>query len=555
MAQTLRFAAMGANSAKSDSLVDVAGSIAIYSLKGAQGNSGVILSQYFRGVAEYIGSRKRLYVEDVPGTFLAGSNFAYKAVKEPREGTILTVLREIAENAQKSMNRRRSLSQLIESAVEQGKITLIATKTKLKTLSDADVVDAGGQGFVHFMEGIHHLINKGEIEGKIPIETNDEAMPKMIEEHSRFRYCSEFLIKGWNFDLDTIKNRLENDGDSLIVASTALGGESYLRIHIHTDSPDNVEKLASSLGTLEKRKIEDMSAQNKSLMKWLSRPKKSSVQTVKIVTDSTSDLPAELAAIYDVEVVPLKVAFGTETYLDGVTLDNHSFYDKLSYSAITPKTSQPAPIDFTSRYMEILDRTDNQQILSIHLSTKLSGTFNSSTNAAKEFGKTVVSYDSGTISLGLSLMVLAAAEMARDGAKLDQIIKRLDYFRKNQGLVFTLENLEYVIKGGRIGKARGFVGNLLGLKPVLSLVKGDVIAVAKVRGEERVLDKIVSLLPKENDNMHWAVAHANCPYKVDLATGILRERFGAHDILTGEIGPTVGTHTGPGTWGIFYMKG
>ncbi|HBC46080.1 MAG TPA: hypothetical protein DCZ43_03440 [candidate division Zixibacteria bacterium] len=554
MSQTLRSAALGANSAKSNSLADVADSIAIYSLRGAQGNSGVILSQYFKGVAEYIGNRKRLYVEDIAGTFAAGADSAYRSVKEPREGTILTVLREIAEHAEEIKGKRKSISQMIESAIERGKQTLANTKHKLKALSDADVVDAGGLGFVHFMEGIHYLIKKGEFEKDESLESFEQNLPERIEKYTRYRYCSEFLVKGWDYDVDAIRRNLENSGDSLIVAGTAFGQDSYLRIHIHTDHPDDVEALARSIGVLEKRKVEDMMAQNEAMRSWRARYRQTVPKTIRIVTDSTCDLPPEIAAFHDIEIVPLKVAFGSETYRDGVDLDSYSFYEKLSdQSNALPKTSQPSPSEFKERYAEMLERGDCHQILSLHLSSMLSGTINSATSGAK--GQKVVCFDSGTVSLGLGLMAIAASEMAREGKSLKDIIACLEERKKDQGLYFTLGTLEYLIKGGRVGKARGYLGRLLGLKPILALQNGEVLPVARVRSQEAALEKIISYLPGDGYGYRWAVGHTKCPQQIELITEILRERFGAIDVLAGEIGPTVGTHIGPGALGIFFMKG
>jgi hypothetical protein len=553
MSMTLRSAAVGANSARSDSLPDVADAIALYSLRGAQGNSGVILSQYFKGVAESVKGRNRLYTNDLAETFRAGSDCAYCAVREPREGTILTVLREIAAHAEKS-TARHSMSHFLEGSLSRGRQALESTKHKIKELSDANVVDAGGQGFINFMEGIVHLIKRGEIKGENLALDSETDVPSAIEEHSAFRYCSEFLVKGLQFDIDSVRQRLEGQGDSLIVASASLGSDSYLRIHIHTDTPATVECLAASLGTLEKRKIDDMHAQNRSMRRWRTLFKRNAPKTIRIVTDSTCDLPAALAAFYGIEIIPLKVSFGDQSFLDGVDLDNFSFYRMLRELPVTPKTSQPSPGDFSQRYREILGRGDCQEVLSIHISSKLSGTYNSSRTAAGEFDQKVISFDSGTASLGMALMTIEAAEMARDGEKMDTILKRLEEIKKDQGLIFTVGTLDYLIKGGRIGRARGIVGKLLNMRPVLSLVDGEVIPVAKVRGD-KVLDKIMSLLPDDGPGYRWALGHADCPSQIELLTAILKERFAVEDVLTGEIGPTVGTHAGPGCWGVFFMKG
>ena len=141
------------------------------------------------------------------------------------------------------------------------------------------------------------------------------------------------------------------------------------------------------------------------------------------------------------------------------------------------------------------------------------------------------------------------------GKSLKDILSRLEEMKKDQGLYFTLDTIEYLIKGGRVGKARGYIGQLFGLKPILALQDAEVRPVARVRSVEAALEKIISYLPKDGHEYRWAVGHTKCPRQIDLMTEILRERFGAIDVLAGEIGPTVGTHTGPGAWGIFYMKG
>jgi hypothetical protein len=422
-------------------------------------------------------------------------------------------------------------------------------------LCDAGVVDAGGQGFIHFLEGIYNLMKRGEVAREGIIAAEEKSLPDVVEEHSNYRFCSEFLVRGQAFDINAIRSRLETAGDSLIVACTAFGTESYLRIHIHTDDPAPIEKLASSVGTLEKRKVDDMKAQNTAMRKWRARFKRTSQKTIRIVTDSTCDLPAELAAFYDIEVVPLKVSFGEDTYLDGVDLDNQAFYRKLKESTQLPRTSQPSPGDLLTRYHEMFDRGDCQQILSIHVSSKLSGTYNSAVTAAREFGRDVIVFDSSSVSLGMGLLTIAASEMARNGDSINKITERLEALKKEQGLFFTLGSLDYLIKGGRVGKARGFVGKLLGLRPILTLRDGEIHPVAKVRGEENIIDKIISLLPPDGHGIRWAVAHAECPAQGAAMSKILRERYNSDEILAGEIGPTVGTHAGPGTWGVFYMKG
>jgi DAK2 domain fusion protein YloV len=285
MALTLQAAVAGADAAKSNNLQDVADSIALHSLRGARGNSGVIMSQYFKGIAEFVERKHKLSVDDVAAVFRAGANSAYSAISDPKEGTILTVITDIADHLHSTKGKIKNIPHLLEIAIKKGKISLNETTEKLKVLKDAGVVDAGAQGFVHFIEGISDFIKTGKIAKAPDIAMNIEQVPDVVEEHSKFRYCSEFLVKSDSFNSDEIKQKLSGDGDSLIVAVTSLAGQSYLRIHIHTDEPENVKQYASSLGMLENTKIDDMKAQNKSMRKWRFNLKKTSKKTIRIVTD------------------------------------------------------------------------------------------------------------------------------------------------------------------------------------------------------------------------------------------------------------------------------
>jgi len=556
MALTLQAAVAGADAAKSNNLQDVADSIALHSLRGARGNSGVIMSQYFKGIAEFVDRKKRLSVDDIAGIFSAGASSAYSAISDPKEGTILTVITDIADHLHSAKGKINNIPHLLELAVDKGRISLNETTDKLKVLKDAGVVDAGAQGFVHFIEGIADFIKTGKIVKPPAIDIDIEQVPDIVEEHSKFRYCSEFLVKSDSFNSDEIKHRLSGDGDSLIVAITSLAGQSYLRIHIHTDEPENVKKYASSLGVLENTKIDDMKAQNRSMRKWRFNLKKTSKKTIRIVTDSTSDLPKDLADFYDIEVVPLKVIFGSKVYKDGVDLDRATFYRLLRESPDFPTTSQPSPEEFTQTYNRIFNRGDADIILSIAVSSKLSGTLNSSIKGAEEFDKgKIVHFDSYSTSLGLGYMAVKAAEMAKNGDSIKKIIKRLEAFKKNSGFYFSLKSMEYLIKGGRVGKAKGFLGKILGLKPILILDDGEVKPFAKDRNDEKITQKILSLLPDDLSDYYVAVAHAADPSKLDPVINYLKNRMGSTNILIGELGPTVGAHIGPGSWGMFFMKG
>lgn len=281
-----------------------------------------------------------------------------------------------------------------------------------------------------------------------------------------------------------------------------------------------------------------------------------SMSIIRIVTDSTSDIPIGLREALGIEMVPLKVHFGEETFLDSVTIDSESFYRKLSKASVMPMTSQPSPADFMEVY-ERLSLEPDTRILSIHLASALSGTFQSA-NLAKSMleGKAAITmFDSRTASYGIGLLVVAAAKAAGEGRSMDDILRLLEEMRSQMSLYFLVDTLEYLHKGGRIGKAGAMLGSLLNIKPILSIdPEGEVYSVDKVRGYKRAMARIVEMLKaKHSGPVRVAVAHADCPSNAEELSARIRECFDVEELTVTTIGPVIGTHVGRGTVGVFMV--
>lgn len=275
---------------------------------------------------------------------------------------------------------------------------------------------------------------------------------------------------------------------------------------------------------------------------------------VTIVTDSTCDLPAEMLRERGIPVVPLYVLFGTETFRDGVTLGNRHFFEKLTASKVHPSTSQPTPEDFLKVYQQVPG-----QILSLHLSSTLSGTCNSSRQAISQLGEDagrVRTCDSDSVTAGLGLLVLAAWEAAAEGLDLDGVETRVREVRRSLRLNFTVESLDYLAKGGRIGRARALLGGLLRIRPILSYQDHTLGAVAKAFGFEQALNRIVAMAAEDHALQplrRLFVVHGNAPSSADRLESMVRERIpGDFEILRTEIGAVIGTHVGPGAAGLMY---
>jgi len=274
---------------------------------------------------------------------------------------------------------------------------------------------------------------------------------------------------------------------------------------------------------------------------------------VKIVTDSTVYLPPEVIARHDIRVVPIKVAFGTEVYSEGVDITNEEFYQRLAKSGTIPTTSQPPVSDFVRVYTELARQ--GHPILSIHISSWLSGTINSVMTARKSLPQAQIEIvDSRSLTMGM--LVIPAAEAAEKGQTLAQVKASIEKLNACINVVGVLDSLEYARKGGRIGRARALVGTLLKIKPILTFEGGEAKVLAKVRTMTRAIEYVLKFVEKRTEgstSIHGFIRHARALEAARALEKGLRARFNWAELDFLELGPVFGTHLGPGTIGLgFY---
>lgn len=276
---------------------------------------------------------------------------------------------------------------------------------------------------------------------------------------------------------------------------------------------------------------------------------------VRIVTDSTADLPPGMAAELGITVVPLQVAFGSEVYRDGVDLTPDEFYAKLTQSPVLPKTSQPSVGAFEDVYERLSQETDS--ILSVHISSALSGTYNSAVIARDRFRNrcSIEVLDSRLVTMGLGLVVLNCARLAQRGADLRAVTNHARRMLSNVHILFCVETLEYLQRGGRIGRATAFVGSLLSIRPVLKIEEGEVRPVEKVRTRAKAMDRLVEFVELFPNIEDLAIIYATTPDDVDLLLKRLEPTVPRERILVSKVGPVVGTHVGPGVLGFAVSQG
>lgn len=277
---------------------------------------------------------------------------------------------------------------------------------------------------------------------------------------------------------------------------------------------------------------------------------------IRIVTDSTADMAPQLARELGVSVVPLSVIFGDEVYKEGVQIGHDLFYDKLVHSRVLPTTSAPSVGDFLAVYEPLLSETD--EIVSIHLSSKLSATCNNARAAAdqlRERGGRIEVIDSQLVSVGMAFVVGAAARAAIGGATIEQIKAIVERMIPRVRILVVLDTLEYVRRGGRIGRARAFLGNVLRVKPILYIRDGEVHPGERVRTKSLALERIFQIATSYPRVLETGVAYSTNPQDAEELCRRMRQALPGMTVGMTRLGPVIGVHAGPGVLGVGVLEG
>lgn len=278
--------------------------------------------------------------------------------------------------------------------------------------------------------------------------------------------------------------------------------------------------------------------------------------SVRIVTDSTSDIPPHLAQQLGIAVVPLSVIFGEDVYKENIDISPDLFYDKLVRSKELPTTSAPSVGDFLATYREVLKETD--EIVSIHLSSKLSATYNNACQAAAQLadeGARIDVVDSQVVSLGMLFMARAASAAAAAGESVDAIKQKIEGMIPRMHIYVLLDTLEYVRRGGRIGRARAFIGTMMRVKPILSISDGEVHPEERVRTRAHALDRMFQVATSFQNIEEIGVAYSTNGQEAEAMKLRLEEALPGTKVQMTRLGPVIGVHGGPGVLGIGILEG
>jgi len=267
--------------------------------------------------------------------------------------------------------------------------------------------------------------------------------------------------------------------------------------------------------------------------------------TIKIITDSTADLPAMLTEELDVTVVPVYLRFGDEVYRDRVDISEDEFYQRLLHDPVHPNTTQPTPQDFASVYNKLSQDADG--IISIHITSKLSGTYNSAVQGKKMVRNPcpIEIVDSQTISIAIGLIVIQASRMAKSGMSLQQIVDEVGKIIPNVHLLILFDTLKYLAKGGRIGKAKALLGSILSVRPLLTVRDGELVPSGQVRTRPKGTDRLLDFVKNATEIQDLAVLHSTTPDEAQALLERTSSIFSKERTILARLGPALGVHGGP----------
>jgi len=438
-------------------------------LEGARGNSGAILAQFFGCLASEIGNEARINAKRLAKAAVAAAEHTRKALSSPREGTILTVLREWALALEEKARQSDDILHIFMGALDSAKASLARTRDMLPEMKKAGVVDAGAKGFVHLLEGIADFITSGRLERRrgIPPATTENQEMEDISAVSHIllqaetipeggvRYCTEAILHGSDIDPSMIRETLGSMGESIVVA----GSDEIAKIHIHTNVPDKVFDYLESRGELSGHKVDDMKLQTRLASRGRRR--------CAIVVDTGCDLPEEYLLEEGIIKVPALLTLDGMSRIDGPGLSLSAIHGKMeSEPAFSMSTSQPADAGFARAFSIAL--ANAEEVLYLGLSSALSGTFEAGSRAARRLGGRIVCVDSKTVTAGSGILAASSSELAAQGLSAGEIALAIETWQKESIFLVAVKDLTSLQRSGRISGMKGLLLQKFGIRPILT---------------------------------------------------------------------------------------
>ncbi|MGB4704774.1 MAG: DegV family protein [Candidatus Saccharicenans sp.] len=528
----------------SRSLRETLQSISEAALTGARGNSGLIFAQYIYGLSKELGNEIKISTIRFGESVKNAVRYAYGALSHPQEGTMLTLIREWAEEVYRNRHRFSDFQDLLHHSLARAREALQETPKKLAVLRKAGVVDAGARGFVDFIEGVLNFIRQGNLKSVLQkeiLEIELQEAPHRIKENIPFRYCTEALLLGENLNLEKIKEIVNSAGDSAIVG----GSERKARFHVHTNHPQELFLALRELAVISQPKVEDMK-----LQAALAR---NPIRPVALVVDSSCDLPAEILEQNQIAVVPFPFNIGEHVFLDKLTISAEKLYEIMEKEEIPPRTTQPSPKTVENLFSFLSSHF--QSILVLTISSGLSGYHQLVKKVAEKFSdRKIRVVDTRHLSGTFGLIVMRLLESWPDSQDVDEMAAMVEEFSRKTEILVDIKTLKFLVKGGRVSPMKGFLARLLNIKPIITLDEnGRAAAAGKTfsRGQSfRTILKTVEKRHLERKIHSFAVVHVREPERAKAYAKEIEKICGRPASFIMDTAPVIGVHNGFGSVGI-----
>lgn len=543
LATTMRAIAEGAQADRS--IRTTLKSIANAALGGARGNSGLIFAQFIHGMSKEIGHESLLTTRSFGESVKRAVQHAHRAIATPVEGTMITVIRDWAEAVYQKRMQTSDFVELWTESLAAARQSLRETTHKLQVLAKAGVVDAGAKGFVDFLEGVLQFITKGRIKRPAaPVETSwtfEEIKTPSKDKSLDNRYCAEALLTGDALDADAIRDIVQRYGVSAVVA----GSEEKVRIHVHTNGPQELFQALKDHGTVAQIKVDDMRRQYEAAHVPKSK--------IGIVVDSACDLPPELLDERQIHVFPFPFSFGEQQFLDKLTIRPHQFYELLKTSPVHPKTAQPGQ-QTVLHFLSYL-AGHYESLIFLTVSGKLSGFHDACRKTVEQLtGRKIALVDSRNVSAGIGLIAERASALALAGAAHEKIVAGIEAWVPKTKLFVDVATMKYFVRGGRVSAAQGMIGGILHVKPILTLDEdGRAIAGGKSFSGRANMAKIlrkIEAIAKAGTVRSCAVVHVHNRERADVYARKLAAILGKPPDFIIDAAPVIGVHAGIGATAV-----
>jgi uncharacterized protein len=563
LAETARELAVGLESDPSDTREGLAAAATRAALRGASGNSGAILSQIVGGFAQVVGGSRGIDSKTLAGALRSATEAAYKPVQHPIEGTMLTVIRVMAETAERVSDR--PLEEAVEAILVEAEAAVVRTQEMLDVLRDAGVVDAGAAGLLEFARGAFAGLRGEEVEAPIGAIAAPVGLDAIHLEQSRYRYCTAFLVEGDDIDREALEATLLTMGDCLLV----VGEAPLVKVHVHTDDPGEAISAAVVMGAIDRVAIANMHVQAEERERRLAGERhltaipggrttesRMTAENTAIVLDSTADMPEAAQVHPSWRSVPLTVRFGEDQFRDGVDIDSATFYGRLRAGGPHPSTAAPSPGAYAAVFEEL---SGFAHVLVLPVSSQVSASAQAARIAAEtpEAGGRVTVLDGLTVSAGTVLLAQGLQRLLDEGTDLETLTAWFTAARDRVSVLIYVDTLEYLRRGGRIGRTSEVLGGALGVRPLLTIRGGRIEPYKKALGRAAAMREFARFLraaAPDGRTARVGLAHADdAPGIERLREIVARTRPDASIDRVCEIGAVVGTHGGPGTLGLLVL--